>query len=486
MRRAGRYARDIYKGSDRDGQETMSKESALAKRTAIYAAGNLGSKVLAYVMVLVYTYFITPEELGYYDVVITTISMLQPLILFQINDGVYRHLVDADRQKQKDIIGNGIKFLCFTTVAAEIVFAVVCGFYAFTYAVWIGLLFASTMFFVLFQDIIRGLGQSKFYAAIGLLNSLVMLVCETVGLIGFDLGVIALIISKTIANTVCVIAMLVRQAEVKGALAIRLQKEVIKPIIRYSAPLVPNTICWWIVNSSDRYIILAFLGGSFNGIYAMATKFPTILTMITSIFYLAWQESAIKEYDSPNRNAFFSDIFQKYSVLLFTLCICAIPATKLVIELFVSSAYKTAWRYTGFLYLGALFSALCSFLGLGYQISKETERSLATTVFAACLNIGVNIGLIRVIGLQAASLSTFFAYLFLFIVRLKHTKRYFTLSVNWKQFCALCGICLLLTAWTLLSDSLVLCWILCIVTFAGLVWANQTLWKPVYQKLRRR
>ena len=102
----------------------------------------------------------------------------------------------------------------------------------------------------------------------------------------------------------------------------------------------------------------------------MANKFPTILTTITSIFYLAWQESAIQEYNSPNRDKFYSEVFKKYYILLFTLCLCAIPATRLVIELFVSEAYKNAWEYTGFLYLGAAFSALSSFLGMGYQISN--------------------------------------------------------------------------------------------------------------------
>lgn len=203
-----------------------------------------------------------------------------------------------------------------------------CAFVNIQYALWVGLLLATTMFFILFQDIIRGLSLNKEYAFYGVLNSIVMLVMEIVGLMLLHLGVEVLIVSKACAYGVCIITMLARHKEIFAALRERMSKAVLGPILKYSAPLVPNTICWWVVNSSDRYIILFVLGAAFNGIYSMATKFPTILTTVTSIFYLAWQETAIKEYDTPNRDAFFSEVFRKYYVLLFSMCLCAVPATK--------------------------------------------------------------------------------------------------------------------------------------------------------------
>ena len=463
----------------------MNKHSSLAKNTLIYAIGNFGSKFLAYVMVLVYSYYITPEELGYYDVVLTTISMIQPLVIFQINDGVFRFLVDSDKHQQTAIVGNVMKFLCITTIASELVFAIFCGFVNVQYAVWIGLLLVTTMFFVLMQDVIRGLGLNKEYAAYGVLNSVVMLVLEAVGLIALHMGVEALLISKVCAYGACIITMFARHRELSQALREKISKKVLGPILKYSAPLVPNTICWWVVNSSDRYIILFALGAAYNGIYSMSTKFPTILTMVTSIFYLAWQETAIKEYNTPERDRFFSDIFQKYYVLLFSLCLCAIPATRIVIELFVSDAFKDAWKYTGFLYLGASFSALCSFLGMGYQISKETARSLATTIFAAILNFGVNIACVKFIGLQAASFSTFAAYLFLLLIRLQHSKRYFILTIHWVKFIGLFMLAILFMLITVFVPYLCLCVPMVLVAFIILVRMNYSMLLPFISKIRR-
>ena len=62
-------------------------------------------------------------------------------------------------------------------------------------------------------------------------------------------------------------------------------------MLRYSVPLVPNAISWWIANVSDRLLILYFLGSAMNGIYAAANKIPTIYTTFFSVYNLAWLES---------------------------------------------------------------------------------------------------------------------------------------------------------------------------------------------------
>lgn len=421
----------------------MSKGSRLVKNTAIYAVGNFGSKILAYVMVLVYSYYISTDELGVYDLIVTTTALVQPLVLLQINEGVYRYLIG---EQDFDVtLSTGFRFICFTSSISSIIWLIGSHVFGVSYS-WLILIYsASSMFYLYFSDAIRGLGDNYLYAATGVVNSIVMLVFEVAGLVVFRLGFIALLISKSVANLFCIILMLKKEKRIRGVL--RTQSSLIKlrELLNYSVPLVPNTVCWWLINSSDRYIVLIFLGTAFNGIFSMAHKFPTILSTVASIFYLAWQESAIKEYDSKDRDAFFSGIFDKYSSLLLSLSFVAVPATQIVISLFVSSDYKTAWLYAGLLYLGATFSALSSFLGIGYQISKETKRSIATTIFAAMLNAVINISLISVIGLQAASLSTFVSYFFLFLIRIRHTKKYFTLSVKWIKVISMTIACLIST-----------------------------------------
>lgn len=420
----------------------MSQKRDLILNTIIYAIGNFGTKILSYIMVLVYSYFVRPDDLGYYDLVLTTIGMLEPIILFQINDGVFRYLVSKEEDNNL-VISTSFYFVLTNTIVTSIIEIIVCSANNLRYIPWITIYLLSFTLFSYFQDVIRGLGKNKFYAKIGIINSIIMLLIEILGLIVFGLGVEALFISKALSHAICVVIMFIAIKELRHIKLPNFNKEILRKLLRYSAPLVPNTICWWVINSSDRYIILYFLGTDYNGIYSFANKFPTVITTVTSIFYLAWQENAIKSYKNSDRDDYFSDVFEKYYKLLFTLTLAAPFATKLIIQYLAQYDYKSAWEFTGALYIAAVFSALSSFLGLGYQISKETKRSLPSTFASALINIGVNVSLIKTISLHAASISTLVAYYFLFVIRIFHTRRYYKLRVNWFEFYSLLFSCII-------------------------------------------
>ena len=103
-----------------------------------------------------------------------------------------------------------------------------------------------------------------------------------------------------------------------------------------------------------------------------------------------------------------------------------------------------------------MFSAFSSFLGTGYQSSKESKGAFYTTMISAITNIIINLVFIKIIGLQAAAVSTFIAYLVLFIVRFFDTKKYFEMDVNWKKFISL-SICAIafITVYTLNKNTVV-------------------------------
>lgn len=411
----------------------MNKKKRLLKKTAIYGVGNIGSKILTYLMTVIYTYYITAEELGYYDLILTTVNMCQPLVVLQINDGVYRWLVEG-KDNQKKIISSAIKFIMLIIGVTEFFFWIVNFRAKIEHFSVISLYFISTVIYILLLDTTRGLSEEKTYALSGVINGSVMLLCEIFALFVLHRGIEALLFSKVFANVVVCLFILSKEKMVIDSIKMKIDFSLLSEILKYSIPLIPNTICWWIIGSSDRYIINYSIGISENGIYSIANKFPTILTTMTGIFYLAWQDSAIKEYNSENRDAFFSEVLKKYSKFLFSFVILFIPIIRMFIELFVSLEYKESGKYVGYLCLGAVYSSLCSFLGIGYQISKESGRSLMPTIVAALVNIIVNIMLIGNMGLQAASLSTFCAYFFLFIVRLYHTRKYFKLRIDCFQY----------------------------------------------------
>lgn len=441
----------------------MSQESKLIKNTAIYSIGSLSSKILAYVMVLVYSRYIMPESMGYYDVIMTTISLLYPVVSLELVEGIYRFIIDPAGAKWEAVIATSYKVILINTLIAEGIFLIFAYLFQIKFLGAIVLYSASYIFYEVTHTTIRAFAENKVYTIVGIANSFIILICEVIGVVILKRGIEALWVSMAVANITCSIYAMVKYNLVQVLKNNKIDKNIFKSLSYYSLPSVPSAICWWVVNSCDRYIVLGFLGQLYNGIYAMAAKFPTILNVLTSGFYISWQESAIKEYNSDTRDVFFTKTYKSYCAILFSGCLVLIPATKIVILYLVGSTYESAWMYTGGLFLGAAYSALSSFLGLGYQISKQTERSLISTVLAAVVNIVVNIALVKVIGLHAASISTAVAYFFLFIIRIIDTQRYFHIAYDWKDLALLPGIVVIMSVLCMLNSYWRIDFLLCFV-----------------------
>ena len=205
-------------------------------------------------------------------------------------------------------------------------------------------------------------------------------------------------------------------------------KSLIKEMYKYSIPLVPNGISWWIVNVSDRTIITAVMGAAANGIYAVSNKFPTILSSLLGIFNLSWSESAALHINSPDRDQFFSDISNTITKLFSCLGVGMIACMPFVFPLLVNKSYDEAYYYIPILVLGSVFNVVICLYSAVYIAKKMTKQVAMISIIGAVINIVINVGLIHFIGLFAASLSTAVSYLVMMIYRHFDLKKYINIT----------------------------------------------------------
>ena len=199
-----------------------------------------------------------------------------------------------------------------------------------------------------------------------------------------------------------------------------------RKMLRYSIPLIPTTVFWWITSASDRYMINAMLGGDANGIYTVANKLPTILTLLSSVLMQAWQFSAIQESKSDLREQahFYSNVWLALMAALFIASSAMIAFAKLEIRLLASDAYFDAWQYVPVLCAAMLFCAFTSFLGSVYTVTQRSGLSFWTSLIGAAVNIALNALLIpSKLGIQGAAIATFASYFIVFLVRARSARR---------------------------------------------------------------
>ena len=113
---------------------------------------------------------------------------------------------------------------------------------------------------------------------------------------------------------------------------------------RYSFPLIANNLAWWVNNASDRYMVTWICDVAQNGIYSVAYKIPSILSILQSIFQQAWTLSAVKDYNSEDRNAYFTKVYNMLNFILVMGCSGLIMLDKILAGFLYANEFYAAWK----------------------------------------------------------------------------------------------------------------------------------------------
>lgn len=409
----------------------MSREKTLAKNTIVYFVGQFGSKALRFFLLPLYTYHLTQEEFGYYDLIITISAFLIPLVTFKTKEAVYRWLLDSKTSEdKKNVIMNGIIILIKSLIFWNFIFIIFSYFIDYQFKLIIFLLINTNIIYGYLQQMARGLKRNILYAVSGLLFTILLILLNLLFIVYFNLGVQGLIISTIVANFSVIIIIFLKTKDLFGFFKYQEGKNLRMKMMRYSLPLIPSALSWWVMKLSDRFVLRYYLGMASNGVYATANKFASILLMVNTVFYLAWQESSIINYSSDDTGKYFSDMFNYLVKFELTGVIVLIAFTKPVMELILESSFSQAWEYTSFLYLGIAFWGFSSFFEGAFLGHKKTKSLFYSATLGALINLGINLVFIPKFGIQIASISTMVAFFSTWIFRIYQTKEFIQIKIS--------------------------------------------------------
>lgn len=410
--------------------EERAKNKQLAENLLIYAIGTFGTKILSFLIVPLYTYYISTSDMGVYDILITTVSMLTPLVTFQIADAAYRWMIRDE--KTQECITSTYKVLIINSLIATALIALINTFYKIPYCAYFTAMLISSRLLQTTQKLLRGLRNQKLFAFSSIFFSFLYLSLNVLFIAVLKCGVEYLFVSQIVADVVTVLLIFIIEERIRFDITERMNLALTKEMLAYSIPLVPNLLNWWIMSASDRYVIRWFLGASFNGIYAIAYKFPTLLQQVLGLFNTSWQDLSISE--DGKDGVYYSKVFRRLYVFSLSMIPFIIAASQLFIWITMSSAYHDAAKYVSFLVLGTVFQVFSSFFGVGYLKNKDTKKAAFTSIYGAAVNFGVNVLLIRCIGLYAAALSTFLGFFVMWLIRYIQTRSTLEVKINWMDF----------------------------------------------------
>lgn len=403
----------------------MDKYKKLVSNTAILSIGTLASKVLVYLLLPLYTNCLSPGEYSTADLISQTANLLLPLLAVGMVDAIFRFAIDTESNEKEKVFCVSTFTVVLGSLLALALFPILelTGFFS-GYSWLIPLYVIASNFHMSAAHFLRGTGKTKLFSVQGIICTALTIALNLLFLLVFDMGILGYVLSVVVSDALMTVFLHIKEGLWRHLKRQNFDREILRKMIKYSVPMIPTTIFWWITNVADRYMIAYFDGDAVNGLYAVAFKVPTLLILVSGIFSEAWQYSAVTDGNDGDRNRFFSTVFNSFQFVVFLGASGLILFAKIFTDILLDVSYADAWQYMPLLTFATVFSSLVTFMSSVYVKHKRSVNSFVTAMIGAVSNILLNLLLIPKFSAQGAAVATLLCYVIVYIIRAIDTQRY--------------------------------------------------------------
>ncbi len=405
------------------------KYRELFSDSVAFFISNFASKILAFLLIPLYTSVLSTEDYGIADLLNNTVNVLYPLLTLCIMEATLRFAFEKKANKDAvltnslAIIALSIVVLCIATPLVKIISDTM-----YAYWGWFVAIFAAFNLHQVLTQYAKGIGKTKIFAISGVLHTVVIIVSNIMGLLvlkqGLNAYFISIVLGYFVASLYLVIFAKIRIKKIS------LDFSLLKEMLKFSIPTVPTVIAWWVNTSADKYIIIGYLGVAISGLYGVAYKIPSILTMVTNIFTSAWTLSAIKSVDDKDSAEYQSSVYKYFNIANVMACSVLILLSKSLARILFAKDFFEAWKCVPLLLVAYLFSGLSGFMASSFRARKKTQGLMISTIIGAVVNVLLNLVVIKEFGIMGAAATTVIGFAVTFYIRYINVKRIIDLKIT--------------------------------------------------------
>lgn len=419
----------------------MEREKTFAKNTIIIFIGTLCTKLMSFLLLPLYTGFLTPSDYGTLELLNTIISLLVPIISLHIDQGTFRYLVEnrGNEKKQNQLISSSFILLIILLSAYLLIFFLINPLIInkYKYLLIINIIFNSII--TLLLQISRGLGDNKNYSISSFFIASITIFCNIFFLVSLHLKISGMLISTIIGEIIGILYLIIK-LKIYNKFSIKyFNINSIRNILKYSIPLIPSEISWWIFSVSDRFIVSIFLGLTATGILSVSYKLSSIYIVIYNIINLSLTEIISLHIKDKDIDKLFNNIYKSVLSFFTSIGILLIAFMPIIFKILINSKYNMAYNLIPIAIIASILQVIVGLNGTIYAANKNTKALANTSIISSIVNLSIDLLLIKQIGLYAAVISTLISYLVFAIYRTYDiNKKYFKININIKKIIAAC------------------------------------------------
>src|SRR6478736_3354686 len=399
----------------------------LGRHSAVYGLGGLVSRILATLLLPLYTHYLPPGSYGRVEIVTAATAVLAILLQLGISSAFFRFYFDAKEDAERLVV---IRTSFWFTMAMS------------TLGHLLGLghdpslvragavgLWAQTNYQQL-TALFRVEERSVQYAIASVANVLITVAAMVLFVAYFHWGAVGLVVGNFTGTLIVYAVLLGYRYEQLGA---QFDTGLLRKVQHFGMPLVPSALALWTINFVDREFVSWYKNAAEVGVYSAAVKIAGVITFVMVAFRTAWPAFAYSIEDDREAKRTYSFVLT-YLLALTSWAALALGAlAPWWVRLLTDPRYQRAEKGVALLaFAGAVYAGYVV-LAIGSGRARKTQWNWAVTGVGAAVNVGLNFWLVPRWGMVGAAVSTAVAYVVLFVGMTLYAQHVYPVRYQWRR-----------------------------------------------------
>jgi len=411
----------------------------LGKHSAIYGLGGLVSRILAVLLLPLYTSYLTPTDFGKVETLVALSAILVTLLRAGISTAFFRFYFDSpDPSDRVRVLRTAFWFtMSMSTIGVVL---------GWLFAPWISdaleidddLLVRAAfvglwaqMNYEQLTALFRVEERSVAFVAASLANVLLTIVTTILLVVVYDQGPLGVVVGNFAGTLLVYLALLGYRREQLG---LQFDRELLRRMNRFGLPLVPSGVALWALNFSDRFFLARISGQDDVGRYSLGVRIASAMVLLLVAFRTAWPAFAYSIEDEREAKRTYAFVL---TYLLFVACWLSLALGVLAPWIVRVLARKESfWAGADVVaplaFAGALWGAY-TVVAIGIGRLRRTQFNWVVTGSAAAIDVALNLLLIPTYGIRGAAAAALTAFAFMFVAMAAYSQRLYPVPYQWRR-----------------------------------------------------
>jgi O-antigen/teichoic acid export membrane protein len=430
----------------------LARLKELLRHSAIYGLGSIVARVVAVLLLPLYTRYLSPSDYGLIETLVALSAVLTALVAQGMKSAFFRFYFDSAETARRLLVIRTAFWYVLAASTVVLVLGVALApqiswllFDTHSYSELVIVAFAGlwvAMNYEQLTSLFRVEQRSSAYVAATLTNVAITIAATILLVVVFDEGPLGVLVGNLTGTAVVYAALLLYN---RHALGLQFDRSLLREMNRFGLPLVPSAVALWLTNFSDRFFLVKLADTHEVGLYSIGVRIASAIVLLLTAFRMAWPAFAYSIEDDSEAKRTYSFVL---TYVVYVCCWLALTLGLLapwILKLITTEPFYPAENVVAPLAFGVAAFGAFVVVQIGTGRARRTRSNWLVTGAAALVNIALNLILIPPYGRMGAAIAMVSAYTLLFLGMAWRAHRVFPVAYQWRRVATLAAAAVGLT-----------------------------------------